>query len=308
MNTSRIYGVIAAIVAVAGLTACGGGGGGAGSDQRASRVESPFASANMFLPTGQASKSFAVSGCTRFVGAVTTAVTSATVVIQTNGDVVFSGAVGTGTVAELQRINFADANSRDVYGNSASDRIGSAVSYLTTDDRSLILESIGTSGEFNMRSTNVVYDCTTGPSTLSLTLEQPLSQARVVSNIVTGSTGTAELTPFGITVGNYTQTGSIVSWDSGRTGTFARFISFNLDTAQFGQGNSLAANTHTPVAFALPALGGTIVGFYEELAKPNGDKTIYFRHDNAYVNYTRYADPATQGTGRRFTFYDTRTL
>ncbi len=294
-------GLLTAMIAVATLSACGGGD--AGADSVAPRVESPLASAAMFVPTGDASKSFAVSGCTRTSGTAT-AVTSATVVIQANGDMVFSGAIGTGTVAEISRINFTDTNRRDVYGSIDREDPGFEVDYYTADRRTMYLDSYSTTGGFRSASSTASYDCSAGPTTTTLTLQQPLSQARVVSNIVTGSTGTVQLTPSGISVSNYTQTGSIVSWDSGRTGTFARFISFNLDTAQFGQGNLLNPSTHTPVAFALPALDGSIYGFYDEWLQSNGNKSIDFIYDNISVQYLRFADPAANsGHGRRLTMY-----
>ena len=305
---SLIFKLVAVACAAAFLAACGGGGGGSpaaggsGGSQPPVRVESPFASAAMYVPTGDASKSFALSGCSR--DSDSAPVTSATLVIQANGDMVFSGAIGTGTVAELARINFAETNSRDVYGDVNNSNPGTEVDYYTADGRDMGIDSYGTTGGFYSSSTTEDYDCSAGPTTATLTLQQPLSQARVVSNIVTGSTGTVALSPNGVSVGEYTQTGSIVSWDSGRTGTFARFISFNLDTAQFGQGNSLDASTHTPVAFALPSPGSSIYGYYEEYLNSSGDKTIYFEYDNLSVRYRRYADPsANSGNGRQFRFY-----
>ena len=304
---SLIFKLVAVACTAAILAACGGGGGGSpvaggsGGSQPPVRVESPFASAAMYVPTGDASKSFAVSGCTR--SSDSAPVTSATVVIEANGDMVFSGAIGTGTVAELARINFADTNQRDIYGDIGNSNPGSEVDYYTADGREMGIDSYHITGGFYSESATAEYGCSAGPTTATFTLQQPLSQARVVSNIVTGSTGTVALSPSSVSVGDYTQTGSIVSWDSGRTGTFARFISFNLDTAQFGQGNSLDASTHTPVAFALPTPGGSIYGYYEEYLDSTGNKSIYFIYDNINVSYSRYADPAANsGNGRQFRF------
>jgi hypothetical protein len=295
---SRIFGLLAAIIAAATLGACGGGGG----DSVASRIESPFASAAMFVPTGAASKSFPVSSCVRISDPAP--VTSATLLISANGDMAFSGAIGTGTVSELARINFADTNNRAAYGDIDAGDTGFQVDYQTADNRIMSIGSYGT-GSFYSNSPTAAYECNAGPTTMTFALEQPLSQARVVNNIVTGSTGTVALQPDS-SVGSYTQTGSIVSWDSGRTGTFARFISFNLDTAQFGQGNSLNPSTHTPVAFALPALGSSIYGNYEEYLDSFGNKTIYFTYDNINVYYRRYADPAANaGNARQFRMYST---
>jgi hypothetical protein len=283
--------------AAAVLAACGGGGG----SQQTVRTESPLASASMFVPTGQASKSFALSSCTRYTSSGSTAITSATVVISSNGDMVFSGALGTASVAELGRINFIDTNYRDVYGDADTTPYFE-VDYQAADGRYI---SLWNSSGFNSRpATGAAYnydECTVGPTTATMTLEQPLSQARVVSNIVTGSTGTVDISPS--ISGQYTQTGSIVSWDSGISATFARFISFNLDTAQFGQGNTLDPSTHTPVAFALPTPGSNVNSYYEEYLNTNGDKTIYFTYDNIDVRYRRYANPAT-GFGRQFRFYE----
>ncbi len=294
---SSFYKSWLAACAVAVLAACGGG-----STQQAGRAESPFASANMLVPTGQASKSFALSGCNRYMGSGNTPITSATVVISSNGDMVFSGALGTATVAELGRINFAETNYREVYGDAGSSTY-LEVDYSTADARYMYIYN--NSGFASYPASGAAYSsdsCTVGPTTVTMTLEQPLSQARVVSNIVTGSTGTVNISPS--IGGSHTQTGSIVSWDSGRTGTFARFISFNLDTAQFGQGSSLNASTHTPVAFALPTLGGTVYGYYEEYLYSNGDKKIEFQYDNIDVQYTRYANPSSNaGNGRQFRFY-----
>lgn len=255
----------------------------------------------MFVPTGEASKSFALSGCARYVGVGNTPITSATLVISSNGDMVFSGALGTATVAELGRINFADTNYRQVYGDAGSSTY-LEVDYSTADARYMYMYN--NSGFASYPASGAAYNsdsCTVGPTTATMTLEQPLSQARVVSNIVTGSTGTVALSVNNN--GSYTQTGSIVSWDSGRTGTFAQFISFNLDTAQFGQGNSLNPSTHTPVAFALPLPGAVVDGYYEEYLYSNGDKEIEFQYDNIDVRYTRYANPSSNaGNGRRFSF------
>ena len=310
MNRLRILGAIASIAVAAGLAACGGGGGGVGTGgssaaggagdgggvQLPVRVESPFASDNMLVPTGAASKSFAVSECTRY-SSTNIPVNSATVVLTANGDMIFSGALGTAAVAELGRINFADTISRDVYGDAGADPYLEA-DYFTADGREMQLYN--NSGFFSRLAGSLDFDlCNVGPTTATMTLQQPLSQARVVSNIVTGSTGTLVLSP---SVASFTQTGSIVSWDSGRTGTYAKFISFNLDTAQFGQGTSLDPSTHTPVAFALPAPSSTVYGYYNEYLDRNGDKTIRFTHDNIRVEYTRYASPAS---GREFRFYGT---
>ncbi len=315
MNRLRILGAIAAIAVAAGLAACGGGGGGgvstgggsgagdSGGVQLPVRVESPFASANMLVPTGAASKSFAVSGCTRAAlpgPSVAIPITSATVVLTANGDMIFSGALGTALVAELGRINFSDANYRDVYGAAGSPTY-LGVDYEAADRRGMYLWN--DSGFENNPSSGSFRDkCSVGPTTETMTLQQPLSQARVVSSIVTGSTGTVQLSSS--ISGAYTQTGSIVSWDSGVTGgAYARFISFNLATAQFGQGTLIDSSTHTPVAFSLPAPGSTVSGYYEEYLSSSGDKTIYFRHGNIDVRYRRYADPDSNGgNGRQFQF------
>jgi hypothetical protein len=299
--------------AAALVTACGGGGGGSAGgagtggagagEQPPVRTESPFASASMFVPTGQASKSFALEGCIRSAGSGNTPITSATVVISSNGDMVFSGALGTASVAELGRINFADANERDVYGQADTSPYFE-VDYGAADGRDMYLWN--NSGFFSRPASGAGFnhdDCSIGPTTATMTLEQPLSQARVVSNIVTGSTGTVDISAS--VSGGYTQTGSIVSWDSGVSATFARFISFNLATAQFGQGSSLDPSTHTPVAFALPTPGSNVRSYYEEYLDTNGNKTIYFTHGNIEVRYRRYADPASNsGNGRQFRFYD----
>jgi hypothetical protein len=313
----QILALLAAIAVAVTLSACGGGGGGGSEIGTASpsqppggtaplgpRPESAFASAAMYVPTGAASKSFAVSDCMAAdKSAAKTTVTMATVVIQANGDIVFFGAVGSATVAELARINFADTNDRQVYGGKRiSGDFGHAVEYFTADDRDMELSSFG--GGFRSSSPTLSYNCSTGITTATLVLQQPLGQARVVSNIVAGSTGTVAISPGSSSV-PYTQTASIVSWDSrSTTATFARFISFNLDTAQFGQGTLLNPKMHTPIPFSLPALGSAISGFYEESLSSTGDKTVFFEHDNIEVLYRRYANPAANiGIGREFRFY-----
>jgi hypothetical protein len=306
--------LLAAMAVAVALSACGGGGGGGGESGTASpsqppgsttpRPESAFASAAMYVPTGAASKSFAVSDCmTADASAAETTVTMATVVIQANGDMVFSGAVGSAPVAELARINFADTSDRQVYGGKRkSGNPGHAVEYYTADDRDMELSSF--TGGFRSSSPTRSYNCSTGITTATLVLEQPLGQARVVSSIVTGSTGTVAIRPGSSSIA-YTQTASIASWDSGATtATFARFISFNLDTAQFGQGALLNPSTHTPIPFSLPALGSAISGFYEESLSAFDGKTINLEHDNIEVQYRRYANPAANnGVGREFRFY-----
>jgi predicted small lipoprotein YifL len=312
----QILALLAVMAVAVTLSACGGGGGGESSTASstappseppvgtAPRPESPFASAAMYVPTGTESKSFALSDCMRGdTSAAETTVTMATVVVQDNGDMIFSGAVGTATVAELARINFADTNNRQVYGGKTkSSNAGHVVEYYTADGRKMNLSSFAGRG-FRSSSPTFSYNCSAGITTATLVFQQPLSQARVVNSIVTGSTGTVDIRPGGSSP-SYTLTASIVSWDSGATtATFARFISFNLDTAQFGQGASLNPSTHTPIPFGLPALGSAINGFYEETLSTTGDMTVFFEYDNIEVQYRRYGNSRVDGIDRTFRFY-----
>lgn len=305
INIQRLR-ILATLIGVTTLGACGGGGGGGSTDggnkEPATRAESPFASAAMYVPTSQSNKSFTVANCTRFDDSA--AVTSTTVALQANGDMVFSGSIGAASVTELARINFSETNSRNVYGNTEQAGVGFEVDYYKPDGSYMNLYSYNSSGGFRSSIASVRYDCETGPSTTTFSLEQPISPSRVITNLVMGSVGSMQVSPSGIV--DHTQTGSIVSWDSGNTATFARFLSFNLETAQFGQGNSLNASSHTPIAFALPPLGNTVSGYYEEFLDTNSDKTIYFTYDNIDIRYRRYADPAANGgIGRQFRMYGT---
>jgi hypothetical protein len=306
MKRISSIGLLSIAVLIANLSGCGGGG---GVDGGTSTVKEPvpdaaipFASAAIYLASSQTSNSFIVSDCTRFDDS--TAVNSATVVIQANGDMAFLGALGSAPITELARINFSETSSRDVYGNTDQSNVGFEVDYYKADGSSMSLYSYDSVGGFRSLTPSARYDCSVGPSTNTLSLQQPISQTRVVSNIVNGSTGAVQISPSGIT--EHTQTGSIVSWNSGRAGTFSRYISFNLDTAQFGQGNSLSPATHTPIAFTLPTIGSAFTGFYEEFLDSNGDKTIYFTHDNIDLRYRRYADPAANADfSRQFRMYST---
>ncbi len=147
----------------------------------------------------------------------------------------------------------------------------------------------------------IEYVCTPATSTETLTFEQPLSSARVVSHIVAGSTASVTVVPSGSIT--HTQTGSIVSWDTGRTGTFARFVSFNVDTAQFGQGDTINPAAHTAVNFAQPALGSPVYGQYEELLAPDGQKTMYFNYDNIDLSYRQYGTGSATPGQRQLRLY-----
>ncbi len=113
MQVRALY-IFAVLGMTAVLAACGGGGDNASSpgSDAPTRMDVPFASPAMFVATGQSSKSLSFTACQRKSDA--TPVSSATLVINATGDLVFSGATGTASVAEIGRMNFADMQSKYV--------------------------------------------------------------------------------------------------------------------------------------------------------------------------------------------------
>lgn len=271
------------------------------------RVDSAFASSAMYVPAGQGSKCLSLAMCKR--ESDNAPVNLATVVVQANGDMVFSGAIGTTTIAEIARVNFAETTMMSIQTRGIPSN--NTVFRAKSNTKDMFVNS-GYSGGFfyDDSALGLRYDCKLSAGADFIPLEQPLSAARVISNIVTGSTGTAIVSTT-INTGSYTVTGSIVSWDTGRSGTYGRFASFNLDTAQFGQGNGLNASNHTPISLAIPAsrTQDFSTGDYgEDLSNASGTKSVTFSTENIAVRYQLFGSNSPMPNRRQFRMFSAADL
>lgn len=271
------------------------------------RVDSAFASSAMYVPAGQGSKCLSLAMCKR--ESDNAPVNLATVVVQANGDMVFSGAIGTTTIAEIARVNFAETTIRSIQTRGIPSN--NTVFRAKSNTKDMFVNS-GYSGGFfyDDSALGLRYDCKLSAGADIIPLEQPLSAARVISNIVADSTGTAIVSTT-INTGSYTVTGSIVSWDTGRSGTYGRYASFNLDTVQFGQGNALNASNHTPISLAIPASSrqDLSTGDYgEDLSNASGTKSVTFSTDNIAVRYELFGSNSSTPNRRRFRMFSAADL
>lgn len=298
--TMQAFKLLGAAVMASALCACGSSGGAGDTGASATPITPPvtppstdnalaIASPSLAVVTGQASKSINLTGCLRV--ADSQPVSSTTLVINANGDMIFSGSTQAAPVVQLARLNLADTNQRQLLLRAAAASIQADLAIFTPSQR-IDLSLIDTPKFVYSAPIVQIYKCDPGPSTADFKIEQLLTSTRIVNTIVTGSTSAPTLTPVGSTTADYTQTGSIVSWDTGATGTFARFASFNLDTAQLGEGPSLSASSHTPVAYNLPSSGSSVRAQYVELLNPSGTKQISFEYDNIKFCYAQLANNA----------------
>ncbi len=298
--TLQAFKFLGTVLIASALLACGSGGGTgdpvvpANPGMPITPVTPPstnnallISSPSLAVVTGQPSKNISLAGCIRL--ADSQPISSATLVIEASGDMIFSGSIQSAPVAQLARLNVADTNQRQLVVRADAISVRPEFLVFTASQRMDI--GLIEMPRFVYSAPIVqIYKCEPGPSSTAFQIEQPLTNARVVSTIVNGSTGTVSLSPSGGTTADYTQTASIVSWDTGSTGTFARFASFNLDTAQLGQGTSLNASGHTPVAYTLPSSSSLARTQYTEYLNPNGNKQISFEYDNIKLCYTLRAD------------------
>lgn len=287
---TEIYRTFCVAVLCGLVLACGSGsGGGVGAPPIATpptSLQSELASPALAIAPGQASKNFDLTGCFRV--ADSKPITSANLSISANGNISFSGSIDSAPTTQLAFLNQSDTNQRQLLVRAESAGITSEFGLFTNDKR-MDISTLDNRRFVYSEPIVQIYKCEPGPATTSFTIEQPLTSSRIVSNIVANSSSTVSLVPSSVASDNYTQTGSIVSWDSGRTGTFARFISFNLETAELAQGSSLNPTSHSPVPYALPISGSVVTANYVEYLNPNGNKEVTFKYDNIDVRYTRIA-------------------
>jgi hypothetical protein len=275
------------------VLACGSGGGVDAPPPviPPTSLQSELASPALAIASGQASKNFDLTGCFRV--ADSKPITSANLSISGNGNISFSGSIDSSPPTQLAFLNQSETNQRQLLVRAESASITSEFALFTSSKR-IDISTLDNRRFVYSEPVVQIYKCEPGPATTSFTIEQPLTSSRIVSSIVANSSSTVSLVPSSVASGNYTQTGSVVSWDSGRTGTFARFISFNLDTAELAQGSSLNPTLHSPVLYALPISGSAVTANYVEYLNPNGNKEVTFKYDNIDLRYTRIATNNTR--------------
>lgn len=272
--------------AVALLAACGGG-----NDAPANDVA--WASPAYIVPAGAASKSIALTECDANVQTATLVVTSA-------GDMIFSGAPdGTTTVSVLNRINYSSATYRFVQGTNGE---GGPSAFVELDkeqgeDYDYMYAGTGGGGYFYSQkesSPSHSINCSLTSGTTSFALTSLPSAARVASLMTSGVTSIS--TTSGQPGTSATFAGGVATWDGIGSGTSPyRYVQFNVNTGALATG-ATATGTFTATTINIPTTPtSTYATFYEET---DGDeKSFYARVEQtlgAYqVSFSRLANVLT---------------
>jgi hypothetical protein len=298
-----------AISAAALLAACGGGSGGNAIDTTTPPANQPeWASPAMFVPAGQSQISVAVSDCrnnSRSVRSAAmqadavavpsgTAISSTTLVITSAGDVVLSGALsGSSTVAELVRINFADAGStRRIDYSTVGKENGFALASPNGDS---IETGYDITATLNARNSNYRIYCNT---LTNLTPAYAPSEARLPAKFTAGVTswGDANSRPFTTS----TISNNLVVWNNQDSNTTlasnqvnARYASLNISTGalNIGPGTSPANITQSVVLSSALATAGR----YQESDYADTDftsgrtKSVRLEFDTSTQGYLEFA-------------------
>jgi hypothetical protein len=239
----------------------GGGGGGGGGDGGPSPNDAAFASVAMFVPAGQTSIVVAWSNCIQYtLGTQATAtVADAQMTLDSGGNIVFSGTVGTATRAELVRVDFSKTEVPNAFREIEITRTylqgtlssSSQIRYDSLDaDITLNLAQgpfARSSRFFANASSDYQYVCTPADGTV-LPLDPQLvpSANRVVSSLLANASSTVT-----VSISNsssQTFLNNVASWSPFTTSTsvIGPHLSFNVLSAELGSGPSLDITTHTP--------------------------------------------------------------
>lgn len=255
MNTS--FKILLAASAAMLLAACGGGD----STTPSAANQPEWASPAMFVPSGQSQISVSVSDCRDnarslrssvmqaldFAAPSGTAINSTTLVITSGGNVVLSGALsGSSTVAELVRMNFADA--------TATRRI--EFSTTATENSFALQSNIGdyismslSGGAPTLSARNGTYNILCANMS-SLTPAYAPSEARLAEKFTAGaaSWGSNASTPFTTTA----ISNNLIVWNNQANNTLlnsnqvnAQYASLNTSTGALNIGPGTSASNIT---------------------------------------------------------------
>jgi hypothetical protein len=287
MKSLSLFKAAVAASVVSLLAACGGGGGTAPSAGMSSEPEVfiPFASPAMFVPPGAASKSVPLTACNE-------GLQTATLVINSSGDMILSGAPsGTTTISEIHRINYATAKSQNVY--AANSPFGLTLSIYQEDATEHLSASINPSSSDFRSSKLPSYRCSMANGTSSFALTTLPSSARLASLMLSGITG---ITTTEVISGSFT--GGVAFWDNwystyeanpSTTDESIRHFSLNMSTGAFGasptpnvSGTAYVITlpttpTSTEATFS-ESMGNGEKSFYLNVVTPSsGNLSVYFR-------------------------------
>jgi hypothetical protein len=217
------------IAAAAFLVACGGN-----DTASPSQPEVPFASPAMIVPSGAASKSIPLSACNN-------GLQTATLVVNSSGDMILSGApMGTTTITELNRINYATASYQNVVGSNSPSGASTYI-YQRNAGGSIETNVYSAGNYFNSSKSTAPshsYNCSLANGSASFAFATLPSSARLASQMLSGITG---ITTTGVVSGSFT--GGVGYWDNWSSGytdnpstadETIRYFSLNMTTGAFG--------------------------------------------------------------------------
>ncbi len=272
---STLFKLIPVASAAALLVACGG------SDTAAPAADAPqvpWASPAMIVPPGSASKTIPLIDCNDDLR-------TATLVVNASGDMILSGApMGTTTISELNRINYATASYQSV---SASNNSSGPSVYIYQENADGFIEtnSNSTGSYFNSSKSTALshsYNCSLANGSASFALTTLPSSARFAGVMLSGITG---ITTTNVVSGSFT--GGVAYWDNWRAGrtdnpaTTAesiRYFSLNMSTGAFG--TSPTPNTvGTNYVVTFPTTPTSTYAYFNE-TNVNGTKSFSAYADN----------------------------
>jgi hypothetical protein len=258
------------------LVACGGGSDTDTSSQPA------WGSPAMFVPAGTSQVNVALASCE--VGSadvaqaleapqatLTRPITSPSLVITADGDVIFSGVRnGSSTVSELVRVNFAQASYRRIELSFNADQHGFA---LQQGNASINTDYASTNRYLRAEDADGTrYFC---GSRAQLTAAYAPSEARLAEKLSRGATtwisSAARGTPTAIVDNLVVWNNQMLNATLPSNQTSARYASLNVSTGalNIGPGSSAANITQSVVLTAALASGG----YYFELDSTDSDTT-----------------------------------
>jgi hypothetical protein len=269
------------------LAACGGGGGGGSSigsgggdavtttttttaTTPAPTPPTPFASPAMFLPQGQDKITIALS-CTNSQKA-----TSASLVINAAGDLIFSGAPGTSTaVVEIVKIKYEEATYRYIE-SSQGDNTARAYMHLEKDDARINAGWFDNPyyDTFNAQASISApeYFCTLSSGSASFSLKREINEARLAATMLKGVNQISNDNLISNVQGTFT--GGVAYWDNHGNGLpngnaaqdAIRYLSLDLSTGVVNTSAtpSVPFGTPTNLRLALPTNTSTY-GYFNEV-------------------------------------------
>jgi hypothetical protein len=279
MHSIHLFKILPVAAAAALLAACGGNDAAPSADA----FVVPFASPAMIVPPGAASKSIPLSACGN-------GLQTATLVVNSSGDMILSGApMGTTTISELNRINYATASYQTV---SASNNPSGPSTYIyqSSAGGSIETNAYSTGSYFNsskIAAPSHSYNCSLANGSASYALTTLPSSARLASQMLSGITG---ITTTNVVSGSFT--GGVAYWDNFPSGysqnpaqddESIRYYSLNMSTGAFG--TSPTPNVAgTSAVISIPTTPTSTSAYFSE-SNSNGTKSFYLNVDKGNVGY-----------------------